>query len=86
MPGTPIIVIEVLSPSTATCDQGAGLEGYDALPGIELVGFIDTVNELVRSVRRMAPSGWLDRMFSASDLEPTPLGLVIPHAETLARD
>jgi Uma2 family endonuclease len=83
---TPIVVIEVLSPSTATYDQGTKLEEYKALPSVELVGFIDPVNELVRSVRRIAPSGWLDRMFSASDLELTPLGLVIPHAEIFARD
>ena len=82
---TPTIVIEVLS-STATYDMGTKLEEYKALTSVELVGLIDPVNELVRTVRRIKPSAWFDTMFAAHDLAIPSLGLTIPHSEIFARD
>ena len=82
----PIVVIEVLSPSTTTYDQGTKLENYKAVTSIELIAFVDPVNELVRTVQRMQPSGWLDTTFAAVDLDLAPLDLTIPHAEIFARD
>jgi Uma2 family endonuclease len=83
---SPVIVIEVLSPTRAHYDQGSKLEDYRAIESVELIGFVDAANELVRSIRRVKPSGWLDTMFAARDLELTPVGLTIPHAEIFARD
>lgn len=82
----PVIVIEVLSPTTATYDQGTKLEEYRSLPSVELIAFIDPVNELVRTIRRLASARWLDSMFAAGDLELAPIGLTIPHAEIFADD
>ena len=83
---SPVVVIEVLSPSTTTYDQGTKLEEYKSIDSVELIGLIDPVNELVRSVRRIKPSKWLDTMFAATDLDLVPLGFIIPHAEIFARD
>lgn len=82
----PTIVIEVLSPSTTTYDQGTILEDYKAVASIELIAFVDPANELVRTVRRIKPAGWLDTTFAAVDFDLTPLGLTIPHSEIFARD
>ena len=81
-----VVVIEVLSPSTTTYDQGTKLEEYQSVPSVELIAFVDPVNELVRTVRRVKPSGWFLTNFAAVDLELTPLGLTMPHAEIFARD
>lgn len=82
----PVIIIEVLSPSTATYDQGKKLDEYRSLPSLELIAFVDPVNELVRSVRRLVSARWFDSLFSAGDLELTPLNLTIPHTDIFASD
>ena len=82
----PVVVIEVLSPKTGQYDQGSKLNEYRSIESVELVGFIDPVNELVRSIRRVEPGQWLETMFSGRDLELAPLGLTIPHTEIFARD
>lgn len=83
---SPVVVIEVLSPTTAQYNQGSKLEEYRAIESVELIGFIDPANELVRSVQRVKPGGWLDTMFAARDLELTPVGLTVPHTEIFAND
>lgn len=83
---TPKVIIEVLSRSTTTYDQGTKLDEYQRLPSVELIALIDPINELVRTVERTGSESWLDTMFSARDLTITPLGLTIPHADIFADD
>lgn len=85
--GDPVAVVEVLSPSTATLDQGTKLEEYKRVPTIRTIAFVDPVNRLTRTVERMAQGGWFDRIFSATGGISIPaLGLDIPHDEIFARD
>ncbi|HEV7288643.1 Uma2 family endonuclease [Sphingomonas sp.] len=82
----PTVVIEVLSPSTTTFDQGTKLEEYRAMPSVSTIAFIDPANQLCRSVERQT-DGWLDQPFSATRGIPLPsLDLTIPHDEIFARD
>lgn len=80
----PKVVIEVISSSTAMIDQGTKLEEYKALSSIEVVGFVDPMNELIRTVRRTSAFGWLDANFAVRDLELPGLGIVISHADIFA--
>lgn len=83
----PTVVIEILSPSTATLDQGTKLEAYESLGSIRTIAFVDPVNELCRTLERQTANGWLEHMFSGERgiVIPT-LDLTIPHDEIFARD
>lgn len=82
----PTVIIEVLSPSTTTLDQGTKLEEYKCLPSVRTIAFVDPVNEMCRTMER-TQTGWLDRMFSGqSGIALPTLGLTIPHQEIFARD
>jgi Uma2 family endonuclease len=83
----PTAVIEVLSPSTTTLDQGTKLEEYKRVPSIRTIAFVDPVNEMCRTVERQSETGWLDRIFSGTSGIAIPsLDLTIPHVEIFARD
>lgn len=83
----PIVVIEVLSPSTATLDQGTKLEEYKRVPSVRTIAFVDPVNEMCRTVERMSEDGWLDHVFSGvSGIAIPTLAVTIPHAEIFTRD
>jgi Uma2 family endonuclease len=82
----PTILIEVLSPSTATADQGAKLIEYKLLDSVRTVAFVDPLTEMCRTVERLE-TGWLDHIFSGTGgIEIPTLNLTIPHAEIFARD
>ncbi|HEX8484089.1 Uma2 family endonuclease [Sphingomonas sp.] len=82
----PTVIVEVLSPSTATLDQGTKLEEYKRLPSVRTIAFVDPVNEMCRTVERMS-QGWLDHMFSGTrGIEIPTLAIVIPHEDIFARD
>jgi Uma2 family endonuclease len=81
----PSIVIEVLSSSTAQKDQGTKALEYKALASVQLIGFIDPANELIKTVRR-TEAGWLETFFAMQDLDLGPLGLVMPYADVFALD
>jgi Uma2 family endonuclease len=82
----PTVVIEVLSPSTASNDQGTKLAEYKSIPSVRTVAFVDPDAELSRTVERLE-DGWLDHLFSGTRgiVIPT-LDLTIPHAEVFTRD
>lgn len=83
----PTVVIEVLSPSTATYDQGEKLDEYKAIASIRTIAFVDPVNELCRTLERQGHGAWCDQTFSATRGIPLPtLDFTIPHDEIFARD
>lgn len=83
----PVAVVEVLSPSTATLDQGTKLEEYRRIASIRTIAFVDPVNQMCRTIERQSANGWLDHMFSGTRGIPLPaLDLVVPHDEIFARD
>lgn len=83
----PCVVIEVLSPSTTTLDQGTKLEEYKRVASIRTIAFVDPINEMCRTLERQSDYGWLEHIFSSSRGIVVPsLDLTIPHAEIFARD
>lgn len=83
----PRVVIEVLSPSTATLDQGTKLEQYKALQSIRTIAFVDPINEMTKTFERTEPMAWSNHNFSGQrGIEIPSLELIIPHAEIFARD
>jgi Uma2 family endonuclease len=83
----PVVVTEVLSPSTTKDDLGSKLDEYRQLASLDTVAFVDPDNELVRVVQRLEPTAWRDDLFAQPhDLHLPALSLVIPHNEIFARD
>lgn len=83
----PRVVIEVLSPSTRSFDEGRKSEEYQSLPTVETVALIDPEEEWVRVFQRFENGQW--------DLVPSPetgdiplpcLDITIPKDEIFARD
>lgn len=81
----PVVVIEVLSPSTAKQDQGVKTVEYKSLSSVQVIGFIDPIGKVVKTVTR-TDRGWTETFFAAQDLDIGPLGLAVPYAEIFALD
>ncbi|MDF0489906.1 Uma2 family endonuclease [Sphingomonas sp. H39-1-10] len=85
--GDPQVIFEVLSPSTSSYDQKVKLLEYRALPGVQTIVLVDTSDERVRIVRRVAGDDWSDSWLPRGVDVPLPsLGITLPHAEIFARD
>lgn len=83
----PVIVIEVLSPSTTRTDTSVKIWEYRALPSVQTIVFIEPSSERLRVVQRTGPASWSDSNFlQETDIELPSLNLTIPHAEIFARD
>ena len=83
----PKVIVEILSRTTATFDQGTKLEEYKSIPSVQTIAFVDTANEMCRTIERQSPIGWMDSMFSGQSGIPIPsLGVTIPHSEIFALD
>ncbi len=85
--GDPVVIIEVLSPSTAALDQRDKLMEYRALSGVRLLLFVDPDTEHVRVVRRTAPNGWTDDLLPRGADIPLPeIGATLAAADIFAID
>ena len=83
----PKIIVEVLSSSTARIDVGDKLAEHREISSIDTIVFVDSENELTRTMQRLGPTSWRDDMFAQPhDVELPALGLAIPHTEIFARD
>lgn len=83
----PTVVIEVLSPSTATFDQGTKLQEYRSLPSVRTIAFVDPANEMCSTFERLGDGAWHHEIFSGNRGVPIPsLNLTIPHDEIFARE
>ena len=80
----PIIVVEVLSPSTAARDHGVKLEGYFSLPSVMHYLILDPDSR--RAIHHKRGQGDLieTRIFSDGVVRLDPPGLEIPFAELFA--
>lgn len=54
----PVLVVEILSPSTADHDRGQKLDEYRLLPSLREIWFVDSTRRAVTVLRRV-PEGWL---------------------------
>ncbi len=83
----PVVIFEVLSPSTSKADQNEKLSEYREIASLDTIAFVDPVNELTRVIQRLGVSSWRDDLFAQPhDVELPSLGLTLPHAEMFARD
>lgn len=83
----PTVVIEILSPSTTSFDQGTKLEDYKTIASVRTIAFVDPVNELCRTLERTGSTAWSDQMFSGErGIDIPSLNIVIPHDEIFAHD
>lgn len=83
----PVVIFEVLSPSTVKVDGGSKLAAYRNLPSVSTIVLVDPDSELTRVVQRLGPESWRDDLFAQPhDVSLPTLNLTIPHAEIFARD
>ncbi|MGP7796659.1 Uma2 family endonuclease [Sphingomonas sp. CLY1604] len=83
----PVVIVEVLSPSTSANDEGDKLRLYRALPSVDTIVFVDPQAETSRVVQRLGPTAWRDDLFAQPhDVALPAIGVTIPHAEIFARD
>jgi Uma2 family endonuclease len=83
----PVVIIEVLSPSTSAYDQDVKLKEYQSLASVDTILFADPDSERCRIVQRIGPHGWRDERFDDPiDVALPALNLTLRHAEIFARD
>jgi Uma2 family endonuclease len=80
----PVIVVEVLSPSTGTMDMGAKLQGYFALPSVHHYLIIDPDRPLLIHHRRGTGDAIETRIAAGPSLRLDPPGLEVDLTEILA--
>ena len=78
---TPLIVFEVLSPSTAAFDHGAKLEGYFSLPSLAHYLLIDTERRVVIQHSRGREGVIETRILRDGEVKLDPPGLAFPFGE-----
>lgn len=78
----PLVVIEVLSASTAEHDQTVKLTEYRKLAGVWEIMFVDPTTGAVRVVRRTDDGGWSDRWLRGDEtIEFTSFGVSLTRSE-----
>ena len=80
----PMIIVEVLSPSTGTIDMGVKLQGYFRLPSVQHYLVIDPDRPLVIHHRRGTGDAIETHIVAAPGLRLDPPGLDVDLAEVLA--
>lgn len=80
----PKVLVEVLSPSTASYDRGEKLQHYRQIPSLEAVVLIDHEAPRIELWTR-GPQGWTARPFSSGDVVPLEaIGCTLPLDEVYA--
>jgi Uma2 family endonuclease len=81
--GDPVVVFEVLSPSTASNDQISKLAEYRALSGVQAIVFVDPDTERVRVIHQDGSGDWLPQ---GADVMLSVINVTLPYDEIFARD
>ena len=83
----PVVIVEVLSPSTRRQDNGVKLDEYRAIKSARTIVLIDPIREQLRILQRTSASGWSDDSYEEpTDLILPALDVIIPHDEIFAVD
>lgn len=84
--GDPLVVIEVLSPSTRTKDEKVKLPEYRTMPGVQAILLVDPQEQRTRLVERSA-TGWVDDEWeNAGDVAFGSLGITLRRSEIFTTD
>ncbi len=83
---TPVIVVEVLSPSTRGYDSGGKLTGYFSVAGIHHYLIVDADEKTVVHHRRQSTDKIATEIRRDGDLVLDPPGLIVPVADLFAID
>ncbi|MFM9852968.1 MAG: Uma2 family endonuclease [Sphingomonadaceae bacterium] len=79
MASDPIIVFEVLSPSTSRTDQCEKLAEYQSLPSVAMIVIIEPTVGFIRTLQRTGEQGWQDSgLIAQTSLDLPTLGVSIP--------
>ena len=81
----PVIVVEVLSPSTRARDAGAKLEDYFRLPSVVHYLLVKTESRSVIHHRKTSPSQIATTILTGGELELSPPGIRVPVASLFPR-
>ena len=73
----PVVVVEVLSPSTASIDTGGKLAGYFAVPSIVHYLIVHPVKRVIIHHRRNEKSGIDTRIIVSGDIKLDPPGITL---------
>ncbi|QMW21512.1 Uma2 family endonuclease [Sandaracinobacteroides saxicola] len=82
----PMLIAEILSPTTRDNDLGTKLKEYEALASLEMILFIDPADETIRLHQRLGPDSWRIDKRLEGDIPLPSLNITLPRAEIFARD
>lgn len=82
----PVMIVVILSPSTALLDQGLKLDEYRAIQSVMAVLLVDPKAECVRVVLRTGANSWTDSLHGPEEtITVPPFNITVPTADIFAR-
>jgi Uma2 family endonuclease len=82
----PVVLIEVLSPSTRNHDEKTKLPQYVEIESVDTVVLVDPDAETIRLVQRLGPTAWKNELLATSgDIDLPSIGVTVPRKEVFAR-
>jgi Uma2 family endonuclease len=82
----PVVIVEVLSPSTEAYDRGKKFHCYESLPSLKHYVLVSSESALIDALTRGASGNWDLRTYRGPDgnLDLPAIGVTIPIAEIYA--
>ncbi len=82
----PVVIVEVLSPSTRRVDEGEKLDAYQTIPSLEVYIIVDSTHARVVVYRR-TPAGFAREVYHGTEgsIELDCIGIELPLAEVYDR-
>lgn len=77
----PVVIVEVLSPTTADCDRGGKFAHYRTIPSFREYVIVDADGRRVEHHQRLETGQWLMTELANGTLELTSVEVAIPLAE-----
>jgi Uma2 family endonuclease len=82
----PLVLIEVLSPSTRAHDEKTKLPSYVEIESVDTVVLVDPDAETIRVIQRLGPAAWKNELLTTTgDIDLPAIGVTIPRSEVFAR-
>ncbi|RYG28167.1 Uma2 family endonuclease [bacterium] len=81
----PLVIVEVLSPSTEPYDRGTKFEVYEAVPSIQEILYVRQDRRMIERNKRIGPRQWLRESFTDGDVPLESLGFTLSVARIYER-